>query len=136
MNRLRSGNFGRLKFGMRLVMRGQVIRIMPFLTTSCRPYLEVILTSSFSFQLFLFLPLKSDRKRFNGWAVSLFDSLDTMWIMGLRHEFAEAVDSIRYFEFNATKVSNQTQQSNLQNHSNYTCSLITLLLFLKLRSVT
>ena len=44
-------------------------------------------------------------KRFNGWGVTLFDSLSTMWIMGLRDEFAEAVDSIRDLQFHATKVN-------------------------------
>ncbi|KDR73258.1 hypothetical protein GALMADRAFT_72667 [Galerina marginata CBS 339.88] len=44
---------------------------------------------------------KSDK--YNGWSVTLYDSLDTMWIMGLREEFADAVDSIRDRHFNATK---------------------------------
>lgn len=42
--------------------------------------------------------------RYNGWSVTLFDSLDTMWIMGLRDEFHDAVRSIKGRHFNATKV--------------------------------
>ncbi|KJA15407.1 glycoside hydrolase family 47 protein [Hypholoma sublateritium FD-334 SS-4] len=41
---------------------------------------------------------KSDK--FNGWGVTVYDSLDTMWIMGLREEFAEAVLSIKDQQFN------------------------------------
>ena len=60
---------------------------------------------------FLLSPLLSFAfKRFNGWGVTLFDSLSTMWVMGLRDEFAEAVDSIRDLQFHATKV-NQTSPS-------------------------
>lgn len=40
--------------------------------------------------------------RFNGWGVTLFDSLDTMWIMGLRGEFVDAVQSVKDLRFNAT----------------------------------
>jgi mannosyl-oligosaccharide alpha-1,2-mannosidase len=32
--------------------------------------------------------------RHNGWSVTLFDSLDTMWIMGLKSEFQEALEDI------------------------------------------
>lgn len=42
--------------------------------------------------------------RFNGWGVTVYDSLDTMWIMGLGEEFAEAVLSIKDQQFNVTKV--------------------------------
>ncbi|KAF8154971.1 glycoside hydrolase family 47 protein [Crassisporium funariophilum] len=41
--------------------------------------------------------------KYNGWGVTLFDSLDTMWIMNLREEFAEAVASIKDLRFNSTK---------------------------------
>ncbi|KAB5566782.1 family 47 glycosyl hydrolase [Coniochaeta sp. 2T2.1] len=38
------------------------------------------------------LPLSKDgRDQFSGWAATLVDSLDTLWIMGLRAEFDEAV---------------------------------------------
>ncbi|KAF8896775.1 glycoside hydrolase family 47 protein [Gymnopilus junonius] len=40
--------------------------------------------------------------KFNGWGVTLFDSLDTMWIMGLRGEFDDAIRSIKDLHFNAT----------------------------------
>ncbi|CAA7263605.1 unnamed protein product [Cyclocybe aegerita] len=41
--------------------------------------------------------------KYNGWSVTLFDSLDTMWIMGMQEEFADAVKSIKGRHFNATK---------------------------------
>ncbi|PPR01327.1 hypothetical protein CVT24_006329 [Panaeolus cyanescens] len=41
--------------------------------------------------------------KYNGWSVTLFDSLDTMWIMGLKEEFKAAVASIKDKHFNATK---------------------------------
>ncbi|KAF4610263.1 hypothetical protein D9613_010302 [Agrocybe pediades] len=41
--------------------------------------------------------------KYNGWGVTLFDSLDTMWIMGLRKEFDEAVESIKDLHFRPTK---------------------------------
>ncbi|KAF3763098.1 family 47 glycoside hydrolase [Cryphonectria parasitica EP155] len=34
------------------------------------------------------------RDQFSGWAATLVDSLDTLWIMGLRDEFDEAVDAV------------------------------------------
>ncbi|KJA15404.1 glycoside hydrolase family 47 protein [Hypholoma sublateritium FD-334 SS-4] len=33
--------------------------------------------------------------KFNGWAVTVFDSLSTMWLMGLREEFGAAVESVK-----------------------------------------
>ena len=58
-----------------------------------------------SFCTFLSIEFYFFTKRFNGWSVTLFDSLGTMWIMGLREEFKEAVDSIRGIQFNITKVN-------------------------------
>ncbi|KAF9474075.1 seven-hairpin glycosidase [Pholiota conissans] len=43
--------------------------------------------------------------RFNGWSVTLFDSLSTMWIMNLRDEFAEAVKSVKGQRFDSAKPS-------------------------------
>ncbi|OQD90801.1 hypothetical protein PENANT_c001G06330 [Penicillium antarcticum] len=36
---------------------------------------------------------------FNGWGATLVDSLDTLWIMGLKEEFTEAVDAIKKIDF-------------------------------------
>ena len=36
---------------------------------------------------------------FNGWGATLVDSLDTLWIMELKDEFAEAVDLIKKIDF-------------------------------------
>jgi mannosyl-oligosaccharide alpha-1,2-mannosidase len=39
------------------------------------------------------------RDPFNGWGAMLIDSLDTLWIMGLKEEFADAVDAIQQVDF-------------------------------------
>lgn len=41
----------------------------------------------------------SGRDQFSGWAATLVDSLDTLWIMGLRDEFNEAVDAVAGIDF-------------------------------------
>ena len=102
-----SGNRGRLKSVMRSSMRGLDTRVLRILTTSYYRYLGVDLTSFFlspllpSDPLTLFFFLQS----YNGWGVTLFDSLDTLWIMGLKDEFADALDAIRNLRFHATRVS-------------------------------
>lgn len=45
-------------------------------------------------------PMSGDyRNPFNGWGATLVDSLDTLWIMGLRDEFANAVDQVKKIDF-------------------------------------
>ncbi|UKZ71903.1 uncharacterized protein TrAtP1_012847 [Trichoderma atroviride] len=39
------------------------------------------------------------REQFSGWAATLVDSLDTLWIMGLREEFDEAVAAVADIDF-------------------------------------
>ncbi|KAL7807003.1 glycoside hydrolase family 47 protein [Trichoderma aethiopicum] len=39
------------------------------------------------------------REQFSGWAATLVDSLDTLWIMGLRDEFDEAVAAVAEIDF-------------------------------------
>jgi mannosyl-oligosaccharide alpha-1,2-mannosidase len=39
------------------------------------------------------------RNTFGGWGATLVDSLDTLWIMGLKSEFAEAVDAAVTIDF-------------------------------------
>lgn len=39
---------------------------------------------------------------FGGWAATLVDSLDTLWIMGMKEEFDEAVDAAKDIDFNST----------------------------------
>lgn len=39
------------------------------------------------------------RDQFSGWAATLVDSLDTLWIMGLRDEFNEAVAAVAAIDF-------------------------------------
>ncbi|KAL2752092.1 glycoside hydrolase family 47 protein [Sodiomyces alcalophilus JCM 7366] len=42
------------------------------------------------------------RDPFCGWAATLVDSLDTLWIMGLRDEFDEATEAVRDIDFTYT----------------------------------
>ncbi|KAK3314360.1 family 47 glycosyl hydrolase [Apodospora peruviana] len=45
-------------------------------------------------------PLSAEGKdQFSGWAATLVDSLDTLWIMGLRDEFDEAVAAVASIDF-------------------------------------
>lgn len=49
------------------------------------------------------LPLsKSGRDQFSGWAATLVDSLDTLWIMGLRDEFDEAAAAVAQIDFGSS----------------------------------
>ncbi|KAK3360438.1 glycoside hydrolase family 47 protein [Lasiosphaeria hispida] len=46
------------------------------------------------------LPLSArGRDQFSGWAATLVDSLDTLWVMGLRDEFDEAVAAVAEIDF-------------------------------------
>ncbi|RHZ74063.1 hypothetical protein Glove_227g74 [Diversispora epigaea] len=46
------------------------------------------------------LPLSNGiANNFNGWGATIVDSLDTMWIMGLKNEFNEARDFVRKVNF-------------------------------------
>ncbi|USP74330.1 glycoside hydrolase family 47 protein [Curvularia clavata] len=40
--------------------------------------------------------------QFSGWAATLVDSLDTLWIMGMRDEFYEAVEAVGTIDFGAS----------------------------------
>ena len=52
-------------------------------------------------------PLQGDIKTtFGGWGATLVDSLDTLWIMGLKDEFEEAVVAAGEIDFSDTKVTN------------------------------
>ena len=39
-----------------------------------------------------------------GWGATLVDSLDTLWIMGLKKEFAAAVNEVRWIDFTTTEL--------------------------------
>ncbi|KAI5464244.1 glycoside hydrolase [Mariannaea sp. PMI_226] len=50
-------------------------------------------------------PLSGERRNpFGGWAASLIDALDTLWIMDFKAEFAEAVDAIEVIDFSKTEL--------------------------------
>jgi mannosyl-oligosaccharide alpha-1,2-mannosidase len=42
---------------------------------------------------------KESEDPFNGWGATLVDSIDTLWIMGLKEEFSEALDAIKKIDF-------------------------------------
>lgn len=45
------------------------------------------------------------RDPFGGWAATLVDALDTLWIMDLKDEFTEAVDAVEKIDFAKTTLS-------------------------------
>ncbi|PNH61628.1 hypothetical protein VD0001_g9653 [Verticillium dahliae] len=45
------------------------------------------------------------KDQFSGWAATLVDSLDTLWIMGLRAEFDEAVEAVAKIDFGQSSTS-------------------------------
>ncbi|KAI1951321.1 hypothetical protein LOZ12_005635 [Ophidiomyces ophidiicola] len=50
-------------------------------------------------------PINGDaRNPFGGWGATLVDSLDTLWIMGLRKEFEEAVTAVRDIDFSKSEI--------------------------------
>lgn len=52
------------------------------------------------------LPLSGQgRDQFSGWAATLVDALDTLWIMGLRDEFEEAVAAVAAIDFGVSSSS-------------------------------
>ncbi|KAF4624655.1 hypothetical protein G7Y89_g13513 [Cudoniella acicularis] len=51
------------------------------------------------------LPISGgSRNHFGGWAATLVDSLDTLWIMGMKSEFEEAVQALKAIDFTKTDV--------------------------------
>lgn len=50
-------------------------------------------------------------RSFNGWGVTLFDSLDTMIMMGLNDEFARSLPVISRATFETTTVSKSSLTS-------------------------
>lgn len=49
---------------------------------------------------------QSSRNNFGGWAATLVDSLDTLWMMGLHEEFEEAVEAVKSIDFAEPKIEN------------------------------
>jgi mannosyl-oligosaccharide alpha-1,2-mannosidase len=45
----------------------------------------------------------SSRNHFGGWAATLVDSLDTLWIMNMKDEFERAVESVKDIDFTTTE---------------------------------
>ncbi|KAI0430359.1 glycoside hydrolase family 47 protein [Xylaria sp. FL1042] len=55
------------------------------------------------------------RNQFSGWAATLVDSLDTLWILGLRVEFDEAVDAVAKIDFGKSTSSRvNTFETNIR----------------------
>lgn len=60
------------------------------------------------------LPISGGYKdQFSGWAATLVDSLDTLWIMGLRSEFDEAVSAVAGIDFGVVKDGNSNGRVNI-----------------------
>jgi hypothetical protein len=53
------------------------------------------------------------RTSFNGWGVTLFDSLDTMWIMGLHDLFQESLELVSKSTFAMDEVCRWLPTYNL-----------------------
>lgn len=50
-------------------------------------------------------PVSGDNKTtFGGWAATLVDSLDTLWIMDLKDDFRQAVDAVVHVDFSQTSM--------------------------------
>jgi mannosyl-oligosaccharide alpha-1,2-mannosidase len=62
------------------------------------------------------LPLsRGGTNQFSGWAATLVDSLDTLWIMGLRDEFDEAVAAVAEIDFgNSTSPGVNIFETNIR----------------------
>ncbi|GAP87711.1 putative glycoside hydrolase family 47 protein [Rosellinia necatrix] len=55
------------------------------------------------------------REQFSGWAATLVDSLDTLWILGLRDEFDEAVEAVAKIDFGKSTSSKvNTFETNIR----------------------
>ncbi|TRX92478.1 hypothetical protein FHL15_006645 [Xylaria flabelliformis] len=55
------------------------------------------------------------RDQFSGWAATLVDSLDTLWILGLRDEFDEAVEAVANIDFGQSTSSRvNTFETNIR----------------------
>ncbi|TGJ87411.1 hypothetical protein E0Z10_g1329 [Xylaria hypoxylon] len=55
------------------------------------------------------------RDQFSGWSATLVDSLDTLWILGLRDEFDEAVSAVAKIDFGqSTSSSVNTFETNIR----------------------
>lgn len=63
----------------------------------------------------------SYRDQFSGWAATLVDSLDTLWIMGLRQEFDEAVEAVVQIDFG---VSSSHRVNTFETNIRYLGGLI------------
>jgi mannosyl-oligosaccharide alpha-1,2-mannosidase len=48
----------------------------------------------------------NSRNTFNGWCATLVDALDTMWIMGLKEQFEEAVEHVKKIDFHTSDRQN------------------------------
>lgn len=78
----------------------------PFLLMNSLLLMEERLTSEVNCRKRVpFIPLMLSGS-FNGWGVTLFDSLDTMWIMGLHELFHESLELVAKSTFTMDQVCN------------------------------
>ncbi|KAI1490996.1 endoplasmic reticulum mannosyl-oligosaccharide 1,2-alpha-mannosidase [Biscogniauxia mediterranea] len=64
---------------------------------------------------------ESYRDQFSGWSATLVDSLDALWIMGLREEFDEAVEAVAQIDFGT---STSTRVNTFETNIRYLGGLI------------
>lgn len=68
----------------------------------------------YAWEMDALMPISAEgRDQFSGWAATLVDSLDTLWIMGLRQEFDEAVAVAAAIDFGKTKTGGGSDRVNM-----------------------
>lgn len=71
------------------------------------------------------LPISGGYKdQFCGWAATLIDSLDTLWIMGLRSEFDEAVAAVAEIDFGVVKEGSGNRVNVFETNIRYLGGLL------------
>ncbi|KAK3496033.1 glycoside hydrolase [Neurospora crassa] len=71
------------------------------------------------------LPISGGYKdQFSGWAATLVDALDTLWIMGLRQEFDEAVAAVAEIDFGVVKEGSGNRVNTFETNIRYLGGLL------------
>ncbi|KAK5130065.1 hypothetical protein LTR08_002498 [Meristemomyces frigidus] len=71
------------------------------------------------------MPLSGGRRaHFGGWAATLVDSLDTLWILGMKNEFWEAVEAVMTIDFSTPADDDATTISLFETTIRYLGGLL------------
>ncbi|EAA29739.2 glycoside hydrolase family 47 protein [Neurospora crassa] len=71
------------------------------------------------------LPISGGYKdQFSGWAATLVDALDTLWIMGLRSEFDEAVAAVAEIDFGVVQEGSGNRVNTFETNIRYLGGLL------------